>query len=332
MTCRRTLDLDLTAFLLEPRDAAWDEFRAHYPLCPACSAEVAAWTAVHASLGQQHPEPAALLRWSDDPASLDQATRAQIVRHLERCASCVDELRALGGFAASRVLAAEDSHGTARRSAPLHAVRRVLWHPALAYAALVAVLLLPTLRARFDDSAGRAAFAPAETSAPAPPPAAVVEPMPEQRLEALADAPRDAVREDRAAEAEQPFARAKRAADASREPPGASSNRVASLAETRAAAQPSTGGASHMRLEAPTDGTRTLVVPLPYGGTTGGPLEIRVRDQSGDRELRQTVRPSPGAREVTLELPSTLLDGTSWLVEVYSESQQLLAHGTVSAR
>src|SRR5579885_614228 len=97
MKCRRSLDLDLAAYLLDPRDPAWDEFRAHHPFCADCRSEVAAWTAVQQGLAR-HPEPALLLRFADDDATLDAAARAPLAEHVARCASCRDELRALAGF------------------------------------------------------------------------------------------------------------------------------------------------------------------------------------------------------------------------------------------
>ena len=100
MTCRRAFELDVPAFVVDPRDPAWDDFRAHYPRCTDCAAEVAAWTAVQASLAERHPEPEELLRWNDAPDALAAHARAAIERHVERCTSCRDELRALGGFAA----------------------------------------------------------------------------------------------------------------------------------------------------------------------------------------------------------------------------------------
>ena len=59
MDCRRAFDVDLAAFLADARAPEWAEFRAHYPGCPACAAEVRAWTELdrllHAAL--VHDEP-----------------------------------------------------------------------------------------------------------------------------------------------------------------------------------------------------------------------------------------------------------------------------------
>lgn len=101
MSCRRAYELDLPAFVIDPRDPAWDDFRAHYPRCADCAVEVATWSALQAALAERHPEPEDLLRWNDGPDALAADARASIARHLERCASCRDELRALGTFAGS---------------------------------------------------------------------------------------------------------------------------------------------------------------------------------------------------------------------------------------
>src|SRR5689334_22157419 len=101
MSCRRAYELDLPAFVIDPRDPAWDDFRAHYPRCAECSAEVATWSALQAALAERHPAPEDLLRWNDAPAELAPDARAALERHVERCASCRDELRALARFAAA---------------------------------------------------------------------------------------------------------------------------------------------------------------------------------------------------------------------------------------
>jgi len=187
MICRRAYELDLAAFLEDPRDAAWDDFRAHYPRCADCAPEVAAWTTLHAAL-DRHPDPDALLRWSDDRAGLAAAEQTRVARHLERCASCRDELRALARFAAPAAVAADGTavpadappahHPTATRSGGRHGesrpgrrpgsirdatrsggrrtaslLRRIVWQPAFAYAVLIVVILLPTFRERFERGA-----------------------------------------------------------------------------------------------------------------------------------------------------------------------------------
>ncbi|MBM4247481.1 MAG: hypothetical protein FJ148_27450, partial [Deltaproteobacteria bacterium] len=99
MSCRRAFEVDVPAFVLDPRDPAWDGFRTHYPRCADCAAEVAAWTALQTTLAERHPEPEDLLRWNDAPEALAPDARTAIARHVERCASCRDELRALGAYA-----------------------------------------------------------------------------------------------------------------------------------------------------------------------------------------------------------------------------------------
>ena len=55
-------------------------------------------------------------------------------------------------------------------------------------------------------------------------------------------------------------------------------------------------------------GLRTLDVTLPSSVVASGAVEVRVRSASGQRELRDQVEPTQGGREVTLELPSGLVD------------------------
>jgi hypothetical protein len=118
MSCRRAFEVDVPAFVLDPRDPAWDEFRAHYPRCAACAAEVAAWTALQPTLAERHPEPEDLLRWNDTPDALGPDARAAIARHVERCASCRDELRALGAFAGAAASAVEPRAAGGALAAP----------------------------------------------------------------------------------------------------------------------------------------------------------------------------------------------------------------------
>ena len=412
MKCRRSFDLDLAAYLLDPRDAAWDEFRAHYPFCADCAAEVAAWTAVQQGLAQ-HPEPEQLLRWSDHPDSLDPATRATVAQHLERCPSCSDELRALAGFAASPALVADSAgaaaagtaavaaeraphrvaselragrHGVGGPSARapaarppskvggragLRTLRRVLWHPALAYAALLVALLLPSFRARFDDAAGRPdlAHAPGGIVAPAAPaPASAAKPQqgvvaPPPQREGVA-APRDVAKSEQQyaeppaaladrppaapplrAEAEQrtarpaakqstlpeaaPAAVAPGRADIAREPTSSLQRAMGGVATQPSRADD--GGASMHLSGASAAGLRTLVVTLPSGVVPSAAVEVRVRSESGDRELRDQVRPTPDGREVMLELPSGWLGEPRYLVEIYAHGA-LLTRGSVDAR
>lgn len=109
MSCRRAYELDLPAFVIDPRDPAWDDFRAHYPTCDACAAEVATWTTLQAALVERHPEPADLLRWHDAPDTVAPQLRATIGGHVARCATCRDELRALDGFTATGAASASAS-------------------------------------------------------------------------------------------------------------------------------------------------------------------------------------------------------------------------------
>jgi hypothetical protein len=211
MTCRKSFELDLAAFLARPGDAEWDEFRAHYPRCVDCAAEIAAWTALGARLGArlgpEHPAPETLLRFADDPAAMAADEREHTARHVARCPACRDELRALGGFAAN---ATEDRSGfrrparapagEIRRRSRLRTVGRALWNPALPYAALLALVLLPrlwpTIRERAPTTAPVASFR-VHSEAAAPLVARAPGSAPKPRLE---EVPRRALDDRRAAE------------------------------------------------------------------------------------------------------------------------------------
>ncbi|MDJ0866651.1 MAG: zf-HC2 domain-containing protein [Myxococcota bacterium] len=153
MSCARSERIDLLAFLEAPRDAAFDDFREHYPRCRACAAEVRAWTELHAALRAgaaepAHPGPELLARYEEDPGALAPEARARISAHVAACPACRDELRALRAFDPAALAAPARRPPRAAPARPsrgwLGALGRLVWHPAFAYA-LVGLLLFPVL-------------------------------------------------------------------------------------------------------------------------------------------------------------------------------------------
>jgi hypothetical protein len=165
MSCRRAFDVDLADFLAHATRPEWAEFRAHYPRCATCAAEVRAWTELHVELsaagGALHPAPEALARFAEAPAALPEPERRTIARHLEACLPCADEVRTLGRLDLAALVAAP-------RKAPGRAwfpgfVGRLVLHPAFAYA-LVLALVVPALVRRGGEvpaPQGKTAAAPA---------------------------------------------------------------------------------------------------------------------------------------------------------------------------
>ncbi len=155
MSCRRAFDIDLAGFLDEPRAEPFDAFRAHYPRCVPCAAEVRAWTELHEQLGTaRHPNPEALAGYAELPA----AERVAIDRHTAQCPACREELRLLDVFDASALAQPSVAVPEPReRNGWMQALARILWHPAFAYgmAVLVVVPLLWRTQApgRFADVA-----------------------------------------------------------------------------------------------------------------------------------------------------------------------------------
>lgn len=424
MTCRRAYELDLPAFVIDPSDPVWDDFRAHYPRCATCAAEVAAWTALQASLAERHPEPEELLRWTDLPDTLAADARASIARHVERCASCRDELRALEGLAAnaSRASTAASStevlaaaarqaadaqatsrpgasaatpvpaaphHASAARAGGRHAERRpfkrdaaapsgehdrtqpgdgrasggrgpmarVLLHPAFAYAVLVLVLLLPTVRAALDRDATRAAFDVATSEqAPAERQPITAASRPAQPERDQGAAPLDDAHVDRTAPRlvrQAPFRPLERAiAPAAREPvpheEGGLAHHDATTAPTRGAgagvrdtgsnAAAVSGRAPGVAAPLPAirllaregAATRTLVISLPPAAAGAADVEIRVVDAQGGRELRQRVARAAGpGSDVQIALPAGFT-APVLQVEVYAGGAGPLLEGSVT--
>ena len=144
MDCRQAFELDLAEFLAAPREAHFDAFRAHYPRCEACSAEVGAWTELHAQLAAvSHPAAEVLAGY----AQLPEVERARIDAHTAGCPACREELRLLEAFDPS-VFAQPAALAGATREANsrgwFETLSGVLWHPAFAYG-LAILVVVPVL-------------------------------------------------------------------------------------------------------------------------------------------------------------------------------------------
>lgn len=105
MTCGKARGIDLAAYLVDPDLPEWAEFREHYPTCPDCTEEVAAWNSIEASLRsvgdshqEAHPAVEVLARFEEDPRSLSPADWQRVDNHTRECRQCADELAALREF------------------------------------------------------------------------------------------------------------------------------------------------------------------------------------------------------------------------------------------
>jgi hypothetical protein len=179
VSCSRSYEIDIAAFLEDASAPELAEFREHYPVCAECAAEVRAWTDLDALLraarpqaADDHPAPARLLAYRDESAAVDPAERERIARHLAGCPSCRDELGALGTWDAAyrpaAVVSAADAPPLAYRVRPglarepsspgrrrladwLARLRDLVLHPAFAYA-LVLLLLYPAVTGVLERS------------------------------------------------------------------------------------------------------------------------------------------------------------------------------------
>jgi hypothetical protein len=176
MSCRKAFEADIAAFLLDPGGPEWAELRGHYPRCPDCATEIRAWTELHTLLesgapgpaaveaGSAHPDEELLLQFEEHPERLASTQRQAVADHLATCRSCADELGALRRFDFARLEPAAPASMRQPRVSPLRLaslVRRVVLHPAFAYA-VVLLLLYPTVAERFFP-------APPPTGAPVAP-------------------------------------------------------------------------------------------------------------------------------------------------------------------
>src|SRR3989442_626196 len=143
MSCRRAFDVDLADFVASSARPEWAEFRAHYARCAECSAEVRAWTEL-------------LLRLETERDRLPAAERRAVQEHLAHCVSCNDELAALRRFDFTALEPkAAASPALARRPSFAERLRRLVLHPAFAYA-IVLLLLYPALEGRLSPPARQA--------------------------------------------------------------------------------------------------------------------------------------------------------------------------------
>ena len=146
MECRRAFEIELGEFLQDPRKVAWDDFRAHYPRCAACAAEVRAHTEVALLLAPEHPDPEQLLRLEDAPASLDASEHAALAHHVAGCVTCRDELAALRRLApATRPVRIATRPAAVTRRLWLPSVGHWLWQPGVAWAAVLVLVVYSTL-------------------------------------------------------------------------------------------------------------------------------------------------------------------------------------------
>jgi hypothetical protein len=342
VSCRRAYEIDIAAYLADPRAAEFADFRAHYPACVHCAAELRAWTELAARLhaGRAHPEPELLLRYEDAPDRLDLAARGALRDHLTGCASCREELAGLRTFA--------HAAGRGQARAPVRegrgfaaALRGLLWQPAFAYAvafALAAPLIYLQIRGDRLDLRGAprpeptaSTQEPVEKKAKSPSgagapleraPAAEPRPMPAPQPAPAAPPetkPRAAPKPEleRSRKADEPGLTA-RVEPAPRVEPAATRSELEQLRSLgyvepsrEGASAAAAGGPPRLALRTDAGGVDTLSVPL---DAEGGASEVRVESPSRDRHLTQ--RYPAGTQSAELRLPPGWLGAGRYRVVV----------------
>ena len=312
MECRRAFEADLADFVANAGKAEWAEFRAHYPGCPACAAEVRAWTELHLLLGAGSPHPAEdrLLRYETERDALPPAERQAIAGHLAGCRSCADELRALHRFDFAELAPRRSVKHRPWSPAFPERVRRVVLHPAFAYA-LVLALLYPALVERRpslrQESAPRADVTGARKDAAQAPPERKKEAVEHLRALGAESSPRERDVLARAAR-EEPAAPAPSAASRSPELEGR-------MLEKAMRDQPAWHALVLQPHAVPEIGVEEigpgleLAIPVERGRAES--LEVRVLDPAGRREVTERFALTGSEERVEMRVPSTwLLPGT----------------------
>src|SRR5438132_9927828 len=335
MSCLRAFDVDLADFVASSARPEWAEFRAHYARCAECSAEVRAWTELHLLLQAPaaHPAEAVLLRFETEPGRLPAAERRAVEEHLPGCPSCRDELAALRRF---DFTALEPKAAVAPAPAPrpsfAERIRRLVLHPAFAYA-IVLLLLYPALEGRFPSPARHAAR---EDGKPA------IEPLADKNAPAGEVSPKPAepaAPANGARSEERRFMRARKEAEAPalRESGRAGGERdveatadAYSVAQEKAerlygkldaAAEPAgwkilapSGAGAPVDVAARELGAGlVLTLPVPEAARSGT-VEVRVLDARGGREMRE--RFARAAERVAMHLPAAWLTPGTYTAEL----------------
>ena len=182
--CHKAQEIDLALFLLEPYGSDWQAFRAHYPHCATCSAEVQKWTSLELGLrtlgnvgDNGHPSADTLVAFQQKSPHLVPEEQFKIETHLRSCAACRDEIKMLDSFDFSHVsqwltdtkvvVSTEVRESWSTRV--WNALRPLFLHPAFA-AGLVLLLSVPFIRSYYLSSLDQAPLSSdlARTSAPAP--------------------------------------------------------------------------------------------------------------------------------------------------------------------
>jgi hypothetical protein len=352
MACRRAFDLDLVACLLDRERPEWREFRDHYPRCPECAAEVRTWTELHTHPDPDHVEPAALLAFEDAPGTLATAERRRIGTHLEACASCRDELTTLRGTDVATLVRGEVRPATPSRRWRMPSPRGVLMHPAFAYGLLL-LLVLPTAWPLVREQVAprpAAAPPPAEARGETSHAALGDDTTPHFEREAPAldlfrgdspagaaarqdEAPARAPEEQNAESRLRALGRAEQPAPAT---PEAVQARTKRSAVAKAAPEPVVQDALQEADEGATNDTTwptvmldpkvdTVVsvtgpgllvrMPIPTAALTAGLAEVRVRDRSGSREMREQHF-GPPAHAAEIRLPAAWLTPGTYRVDL----------------
>lgn len=341
MSCRRAFDIDLVAFVDDARAAGWADFRAHYPECAECAAEVRVWTELHEGLhagragASAHPAPERLVEYAERAERLPADERHAIEAHVGACRLCADELATLRNFdfaalapstVAGRPAALQRGASTVRgaehaqRAGP---VGRLVRHPAFAYAVVLLFLVPVALRERdLSSPPAMRRLAKEETKAMSDvAPGAVLEepqaaggdgllnqmlpPSDEGRL-AASDPLHDLAggENDRRADAAPPAAAPRNAQASARD-------------ETRVAAAPPPGAANAAAAKARTERRATATLMLRADRST----EVHAADVEGTLRLRvpavaagavqvRIVGPGTG-RELRQQFAASSPDGTT---------------------
>jgi hypothetical protein len=319
MACRRAFDVDLVACLLDAERPEWSEFREHYPRCPECAAEVRTWTELQENLAPAHPGPEDLNRFESRANDMPPEARRAIAAHIAICRSCRDELRTLRAFDPRTLPAGAGPAVAPRRRRWWRRVGRLVLHPVSAFTyGLAVALAFPIVAPRLRPLVERASDAwHVRTGAPA-----VTRPIarPHTPSPPLTGSPPLATVAGTAPAALEAEGRARR--DAPAQPPV----EMHAMAKNAAAPAPAREEAAandewpvvvltrdrEVLVHAPVHGlVLRLAPPRSQPALPTGLAWLRVRDETGRREIREQQFGTPGS-SAEIRVPAAWLEPGSY--------------------
>ncbi len=174
MPCTKAQEIDVAAFVVDPRAPEWAEFRDHFPGCAECSRAIAHFAALKAALAGEdvsasaHLSEAQIAALAEPSPRLASDERVRLEAHVAGCAPCRTELAVARRFDFAAI------------AGPRKAFSRIRRWPALAAAAVLALAVPAALQIWRNAQETRATPSPPTAAAEPSAPTRIVAEIPAQ--------------------------------------------------------------------------------------------------------------------------------------------------------